>query len=507
MKNNFSIKQVANFLGVFILILSLCSFSDKPNKNDKKQKTKGENHAETNLMLDGKIKKLVLRSSNGCGIGNFIIPSTGNPTLNVKPTIGSVAYEWPNYNYAFFDTIPGRHIKGVAFKRGWWPDNTSIIDAIIPTEPYVVVSDAGMFSYLFDDNFSPDIGTFHKSDSLYILGILKMAKQITTDVNQPIVLLTSDSVSAYRIRFYSYPSLLEQFNVAFPVMPEIFEVTQNSLYVTAWDTSGIYKLYHYSTLMDTLYASYTLTNNASNAKEFLKSGDSLFILSTPGDSVTILTTLLASDSSLLENIVYAPSGARATYNEFQGTKKFTFQPIGTVLDKDILVLDPLTAQFTDTLMINLKLDWFKNPAPAYWGFGFFSMNWMGSRWENGINDSVFISDVYGDLTMRFSADAYPQYINATYGCWLRVAENELNEIKFEVHPNPATSEALISLKGLMKGHQYKLAITDISGNKLYTTMLEAYQEFEIPLDKFIPGVYILNLDTGKNIITKKLVIQ
>ena len=480
-------------------------FSYEHEKHSNKQGRAVERGSESPLSLDSK-NKVVLRTSNGCGIGNFIIPSTGNPSLGIPPLIGSIAVNWPNHTYNVLDTVPGKHIKGVAFTRPWG-GNTSIISAFSSAQPYVVVSDTGMFTYWFDWDFSPSAGTIYKGDSSFIPGIVKMANQVTDDTTNTIVLLVEDTAGMYSIRVYSYPDLLEQFNFPFHFLPEIFELTENALFITGWDTNTNFMLYHYSVLQDTLYASYPLNDAASNSKEFLKKGDSLFILSSPGDSISVLTTLHITDSTFSQSVVYPNSGARATNNEYKNNKNFTFQPMDSMLGKQILVLDPATEQYIDTLMINITLDWFRHPETAWAGFGYFSMQWMGARWETGAADSVFIADPSSLNIISLETGAFPKYINSTYGCWVGIPENELEDIKFDVSPNPATSEAIISLSGLKKHRQYILTISDISGRVHYKISLEAYQEITLPVETFSNGVYLLNLDTGKNIISRKLIIQ
>ena len=459
------------------------------------------------ISISGKFKSVILKTSNGCGIGNFLIPSTGDSGLNSPPMLGIITYNFPNYDYTVLDTVPGKQIKGVAFTRSWWPANTSIISASLPVEPYVVVSDTGLFSYRFDGDLSPYQGDIYELDSIFIPGILKMATQITTDTTNPIILLVEDTITNYRIKVISYPGLLDQFSFPFYFEPEIFEITENALFITGWDTTGTYTLYHFSATQDTLFATYTLNDSASNAKEFLKSGDTLFVLSSPGDSITVLTNLYVSSGTFSQNIIYPQSGARATYNEYKNNKNFTFQPINPPLEEQILVFDPATGMFTDTLMINKCLDWFKHPDPAYSGFGYFSMEWIGARWENGINDSVFISETFGSNLINIEAGDFPKYINATFGCWVGIQENELEEINFEVHPNPASSETVISLTGLKKGRKYTFSISDMTGRVLYTTNLEAYQEIELPIQILTEGLYLLNLYTGRNNITRKLIIE
>jgi hypothetical protein len=482
---------------------------EKHSEKDKEKQAPKIDKGEDNILLiESGNNQVVLRTANGCGIGNFLIPTIGDSTQGISPMLGMVS---ENSSYEVLETVPGTQIKGVAFLRRYWPENTSIISNY--GEPYVVVSDKGMFSYSIITINHLNIETIYKLDSIIIPGILKMAKQITTQQNNPIVLLVEDVANNLHIKVYSYPNLQEQFSFNFHFEPEIFEVSNEALFITGRDTNGSYMLYHYSTLQDSLIAMYSLNDSVSNAQEILHIGDSIYFLSSPGDSIVVLSTINVSDSVLTQNTIYHKSGARATYNEYQNHKYFTFQPTSdipdSVLDKQILVLNPQTIQL-DTLQINLQLDQFKHPIPNSSNAGSrgFSMKWIGAKWQNGISDSVFIADaVYNNKIVRLQATAFPHYINATYACWAGVSENELDKIKFDVYPNPASSEVVINLTGLDKGKEYTMNITDISGKLHYTTKLEACQKINLPIHTLSKGLYFVNLNTGKNIITQKLLIQ
>ncbi len=456
------------------------------------------------LLIEGKIKKAVLRTSNGCGIGNYLIPSTGD-TSNRPPLLGAIQY---SSMYNVVDTVPGEKIKGVAFKRGGWVTNTSIVSASNAQHPYVVISDTGMFSYKLSERFDTYSDTVAKLNSVIVPGILKMAKQVTVDKTNPIVLLIDDPVSTYNISIYSYPGLQKQFSFAFPFNPEIFEVVDSSLYITGRDTSGAYMLYQFSSLQDTLLATYTLNDSVSNAQEFLTKGDTIFILSSPGDSMTVLSSVNMTDNTLSQGVIHQYAGARATHNHFKGNKRFTFQPSSagqdSVLAKQILTVNPSTGQM-DTISINRHLDYFKHPGEETTGFGPLTLGWIGARWKEGGSDTVYLGK--DNVLNKIGTGPVPRYINATWGCWVGISDNSRDKIRFEVSPNPASYKVTIQLKGLTKGKQYKLRITDISGREYYKTHLKAYEHIQLPLEELPKGVYFLNLNTGNDIITKKLVIE
>ena len=459
------------------------------------------------IILEGDISQSMLKTFNGCGVGNFLIPSIGDSTLGVSPRLGSLSDNW-NIDYHVLDIIPGTEIKGVAFRREDWLDNTSIIAVGGPTSPYVVISDAGMFSYSVPGDFNPWSTNLNMLNTQLIPGIIKMAKQVTQNMSNPIVLYVKDSLDNYSLNYFSYPELEEEFKIPFHFEPEIFEVTEDGLFITGLDTTENIMLYHFSTDQDTLFGTYTLNDSLKNAQEILSFGDSLYILSSPGDSIIMLSKLNLMTSVLSQTVMYSKSGVRATYNEFKNDKFFTYQPKiddqNAELNKQILILNPLNNQ-VDTLMVNLQLDYFKHPEEVSQSFGYFESQWFGAKWEENNLDTIYIYQ-YSDV-LKVTTKAFPQFINITYGCWTSVNESELEKIKFEYFPNPASSKVTINLTGLKKGKKYKLDILDSSGKLQYTTSLLAYQKIELPLQKFAKGLYFLNLDTGKNVISKKLIIQ
>lgn len=457
------------------------------------------------IIIEGEIGTSTLRAFNGCGIGNFLIPSTGDAAQGMPPVIGSIS-DYSEYN--ILDTIPGAEIKGVAFRRESLLGNTSIISQYYNEYPYVVISDIGMFSYRVSASFSPYSEELIGLDTIAIPNIVKVAQQTTTDANNPIVLLVKNAADDYGIQFYTYPELEEQFSFSFNFEPEIFEVIENNLFIGGLDNDGQQKIYHYIIAENTFYQTYTLNETASDQKEVIKSGDLLYALSSPGDSMTVLSTIDLINLTIDQSIINSQSGIRATNNEFRGDDFFTFQLIsddsGAELDKQILILDPLTNEL-DTLMINLELDYFKHPEVAVQDFGYFALSWVGAKWQENDADLAYI-DYYSNV-ISLPTGAMPQYINATYGCWVGIDEPELDKIKFEYYPNPASSNVTIHLSGLQKGKKYQLDISDNLGKILYTTHLEAYQNIELPLQQFAKGVYFLNLNIGEHMIGKKLVIQ
>lgn len=458
------------------------------------------------IIISGDFESSVLKTANGCGTGNYLIPCTGDDGNGYAPILGSIGNGNP-YGFTFQDSIPGSEILGVAFTRAGWPENTSLIGIGGSTYPYVVVSDVGMFAYEIPGNFEPWSPPVARINTVNIPNVRRMAKEITKTANDPLALLTRESGGQFRVRIYDYPGLTEQFNFPSPVYPEIFEVSGNDLFITGVDTPGNHYLYHYSVVQDTFYQSYSLGPVQENPREIIVLGDSVFLLSTPGDTMTTVSMVSLSTGNISQVFGLPTSGARATHNEYREFRAFTFQPLAdtsaAMLDQQILVFNPENNQL-DTLLINLELDYFKQPEEAFRSFGYFDIIWIGARWEVG-NDSVFIQQDWDQVKIQTSAK--PDFINATYGCWVKIDENELTDIHFEFYPNPASEQVTIHLTGLHKGINYQLDILDTRGKVVHSTAFSAYEKVTLPLQDLPKGLYFLNLDTGKNVISKKLVLQ
>ena len=459
------------------------------------------------IVIEGKIGRALLKTSNGCGVGNYMIPSIGDLGQGYGPVLGALKWgNFGNWEYDVIDSLPGTEILGVAFTREMWTGNNSIISPGMQN-PYIVVTDEGLYSYFIQYTFDPyNSGDVFTQTSTPMLGISKMATQITTTMTNPICLYVQDSANSYSIRVHSYPDTQELFRFPFHFEPEVFAVNDDGLYITGWDTNGVYSLYHYNTVAFGLLGTYPLNDSASNAQQFLQLGDSLCLLSSPGDSMTTYT-LIDTTGALTQSVVYGASGARATYNDYQGDPKFSFQPTfdpnNGYLEEHILIYDPTAAQ-TDTFLTHLALEYFKYAKEEWAGFGVFNLSWLGASWNGTNADTCY----FAEFGVPFSvvAGARPKYINASYGCWVSTLD-ETEKIDFKVSPNPTTDQVTVHLIGLERGKDYQLDIIDLSGRLQHRTQLQAYQKLYLPLENLAKGTYILKLNTGQNVLTKKLILR
>ena len=92
---------------------------------------------------------------------------------------------------------------------------------------------------------------------------------------------------------------------------------------------------------------------------------------------------------------------------------------------------------------------------------------------------------------------YSSYTQCMVACVSTdINENEKNNIN--IYPNPASETIYIS------GDYKSLKIYNMLGEKIYSTNTIKKR---VPVDKFNDGIYIVNITTKDNIVTKKITIE
>ena len=90
---------------------------------------------------------------------------------------------------------------------------------------------------------------------------------------------------------------------------------------------------------------------------------------------------------------------------------------------------------------------------------------------------------------------------------LSVNDNNFAENSIKIFPNPATSEFTITQNLSNNG---TIQLYDISGKKiknLFTGSFSANKNIRIKTAGIAPGIYLVKLNSGKQTVTKKLIIK
>ncbi len=81
------------------------------------------------------------------------------------------------------------------------------------------------------------------------------------------------------------------------------------------------------------------------------------------------------------------------------------------------------------------------------------------------------------------------------------------EVAVSLYPNPATSYVLINSTGLTRDQPYVFEIMDNLGKIQYSGTLYSDEEVRLPVNDLVKGAYYFRLNTGKEIIAKRIIVQ
>ena len=96
------------------------------------------------------------------------------------------------------------------------------------------------------------------------------------------------------------------------------------------------------------------------------------------------------------------------------------------------------------------------------------------------------------------------YQNPSSDCDLFVSIEELNQSNIDVYPNPTTSDVHVSLPHSM--NKSSLNITNTEGRLVYQKMLGQETQIQLSLDQ-PTGIYMLTIDNGEFILSKKIILK
>ena len=85
--------------------------------------------------------------------------------------------------------------------------------------------------------------------------------------------------------------------------------------------------------------------------------------------------------------------------------------------------------------------------------------------------------------------------------------NNIAETGFDIYPNPASSEVMITFKNPF--HEFSVRISDLKGSSLIymEESLSGGKQFHLSIADLSPGIYILQIQSKNTLLTKKLVKQ
>ena len=116
------------------------------------------------------------------------------------------------------------------------------------------------------------------------------------------------------------------------------------------------------------------------------------------------------------------------------------------------------------------------------------------------NDCVIGSDI---LVHQGNVDVFI----AKYNCNSTTVNTNLltTPSRITTYPNPATNNFTIAFGSITK--KVVLTITDITGKLIYTATASETEKMEVSTSSFAEGIYIVKIQTGEDVETRKLIVQ
>jgi len=146
--------------------------------------------------------------------------------------------------------------------------------------------------------------------------------------------------------------------------------------------------------------------------------------------------------------------------------------------------------------------YFKSAYLAYSPFGFFQTLFL-----LGSGD---ILDTQFPIKLRCYEDDYWGLISivdsvACDSSWLTTSINKINDIGFELFPNPASNLLNIQIKE-NQGNVFQMDIVDLQGRKVLSKQIITSMNVQVSISNLKSGMYFINIEQGRRSTTKKFTV-
>ncbi len=119
----------------------------------------------------------------------------------------------------------------------------------------------------------------------------------------------------------------------------------------------------------------------------------------------------------------------------------------------------------------------------------------------GDTNQVFTATINGSYAVTLSVVGCQTDTSVCYSL-MTVGLKEMENNQLEIYPNPATNSLTIAFGKTIK--KAVVTITDITGKIIYTTTASETEKMEVSTSGFADGIYIVKIQTGDGVETKKL---
>ena len=112
------------------------------------------------------------------------------------------------------------------------------------------------------------------------------------------------------------------------------------------------------------------------------------------------------------------------------------------------------------------------------------------------------------MDMKYATDTVNEIVSEADYQGIRVAQTGNNSVK--VYPNPTANVTVLDIAVADAGNAV-VNIYDMNGRKVYSnnmgTLTEGAHQMKLDCTNYAPGVYLVNVNIGRNTATSKLIVK
>ncbi len=228
-----------------------------------------------------------------------------------------------------------------------------------------------------------------------------------------------------------------------------------------------------------------------------------------GGQAHILTCVYVSLPLL---IIWGRANATGYYNRGE------VEDYRVIVDNTVLGIPLLSFEAKAGNDNKVKLQWTANEEAGYQGYNIQRSN--GAGWERiafipaSQSTGQFNYDLVDDSPYT-GTSSYRIVVNETNGSvrFSNIRSVRIRDVpeSISMFPNPAVDKATISVSGVVAQQAGDIRILDANNNSvLYKkiTLMRGNNTIEMPFySTMMPGIYIVQVNTGRSVINKKLIIR
>jgi hypothetical protein len=132
----------------------------------------------------------------------------------------------------------------------------------------------------------------------------------------------------------------------------------------------------------------------------------------------------------------------------------------------------------------------------------------GQTWDSlysGTHNLLY-SVCFADVNTGYAVGSYGTILKTTNGGTTFITETKLPESTFSIFPNPATTNITISTNGNLAGETI-VSVFNVNGELVKYNSAKNQNLIDMNVAMLTRGIYLVKIQTGKGVESKKLVIQ